>query len=89
LKRLDTGILTLPGRPIGEAPMLAGDLIMRALRRRDPSAPLDLDAAPLSVAEFDQGGTDPGNIAAFLAFDIPFDVEPTTGLIFPTDVPRD
>lgn len=69
--------------------MLAGDLIMRALRRRDPSATFDLDEASLSVAGFDQGGTDPGNVAAFLAFDIPFDVEPTTGVIFPPEVGRD
>lgn len=68
--------------------MLAGDLIVRALRRREPSTTFDLDEDSLSVEEFDQGGTDPGNVAAFLAFDIPFDVEPTTGVIFPTEVDR-
>jgi hypothetical protein len=41
------------------------------------------------LAIFDQGGTDPGNIAEFLAFDIDFEVEPTTGFIFPPEVDRD
>jgi hypothetical protein len=68
--------------------MLAGDLIMRALGRLDSSTPLDLDAAPVSLEVIDQGGTDPGNIAEFLAFDIPFEVEPATGLIFPSQVDR-
>jgi hypothetical protein len=66
--------------------MLAGDLIIRALRRLGSSASLDLDAAPVSLEAFDQGGTDPGNIAEFLAVDIPFEVEPATGLIFPSQV---
>lgn len=63
--------------------MLAGDLIMRVLQRRS-----DSNSAPVSLADFDQGGTDPGNIAAFLAFEIPFEVEPTTGFIFP-EIDRD
>jgi hypothetical protein len=67
--------------------MLAGDFIVRALGRLDPSSPLDLEA-PVAMEEFDQGGTDPGNIAEFLAFDVPFEVEPATGLIFPSQVDR-
>ena len=69
--------------------MLAGDLIMRALMNRGSSSTFDLEAAPAALADFDQGGTDPGNIAEFLAFDIAFEVEPATGLIFPTEVDRD
>lgn len=74
--------------------MLAGDLIMRALRNRGSSdmnplealdATFDPEEAPV---DFDQGGTDPGNIAEFLAFDIAFEIEPTTGLIFPAGVDR-
>lgn len=68
--------------------MLAGDLIMWALRNRGSSATFD-DATGATLADFDQGGTDPGNIAEFLAFEIAFDVEPTTGLIFPTEVDTD
>jgi hypothetical protein len=68
--------------------MLAGDVIMRALRRHDPSAEFGLDA-PLTLEELDQGGTDPGNIAEFLAHEIPFEVEPATGLIFPAEVDDD
>jgi hypothetical protein len=68
--------------------MLAGDLIARALRRRGSSFTFDPDAAT-SPSEFDQGGTDAGNIAEFLAFEIDFEVEPTTGLIFPAEVNRD
>jgi hypothetical protein len=63
--------------------VLAGDLITQALRRIS-SAGRDISA--VTLADFDQGGTDPGNIAEFLAFDIPFDVEPTTGFRFPTEV---
>ncbi len=69
--------------------MLAGDLIKRALRNRGSSATLDLDAISVSLADFEQGGTDPGNIEEFLALDIAFEVEPATGLIFPTEVGRD
>jgi hypothetical protein len=69
--------------------MLAGDFIMRALGRLNQSSPLDLETAAVSLAELDQGGTDPGNIAEFLAFDVPFEVEPATGLIFPPQVDRD
>jgi hypothetical protein len=65
--------------------MLAGDFIVRALARRDPSAPFDPDEVPQFEEEL-EGGTDPGNIGAFLAFEIPFDVEPTTGVIFPKEV---
>lgn len=68
--------------------MLAGDLITRALKARGSSVTFDLEAAPTPLADFDQGGTDPGNIAEFLAFDIGFDIEPATGLIFPTEVDR-
>jgi hypothetical protein len=68
--------------------MLAGDLIARALLRRGPSFTFDLNAPPLTLAEFDQGGTAPGNIAEFLAFDIAFDIEPATGLIFPPEADR-
>jgi hypothetical protein len=68
--------------------MLAGDLIMRALRNRGSSVTFDLEEAPAGPADFDQGGTDPGNIAEFLAFDIAFEVEPATGLTFPTEVDR-
>jgi hypothetical protein len=68
--------------------MLAGDLIIQALKRLDSSTSSDLYAAPVALEELDQGGTDPGNIAAFLALDIPFEVEPTTGLIFPSQVDR-
>ncbi len=69
--------------------MLAGDLIMQALSGRASSFAFDLDAALAAPAGFDQGGTDPGNIVEFLAFDIPFEVEPATGLIFPTEIDRD
>lgn len=65
--------------------MLAGDLIKSALGRAGGASDFDIDT-PVTLADFDQGGTDPGNIAAFLALDIPFDVEPTTGLIFPAEV---
>jgi hypothetical protein len=68
--------------------MLAGDLIMRALGRLDSSATFDLDSALEALAEPEQGGTDPGNIAEFLAFEIPFEVEPATGLILPARVDR-
>ncbi|MGH2730717.1 MAG: hypothetical protein ACRDJI_08960 [Actinomycetota bacterium] len=67
--------------------MLPGDLITRALQRADPSIS-DLFPAP-AVGELDQGGTDPGNIVEFLAYDIPFEVEPATGVIFPAGVERD
>jgi hypothetical protein len=67
--------------------MLAGDLIKRALERLDSSTSVDVDAAAVAL-ELDQGGTDPGNIAEFLAVDIPFEVEPATGLIFPSQVDR-
>jgi hypothetical protein len=69
--------------------MLAGDLIKQALARLDHSAPTDLDKASVAVTDFDQGGTDPGNIAEFLAFDIAFDVEPATGLLLPGEEERD
>jgi hypothetical protein len=69
--------------------MLAGDLINRALGRLDHSSPLDIDSASVTVADFDQGGTDPGNIAEFLAFDIAFDTEPATGLLVPPKAERD
>ncbi|HJR46079.1 MAG TPA: hypothetical protein VJ927_10790 [Actinomycetota bacterium] len=68
--------------------MLAGDLIARALLRRGPKFTFDLDAPPLTLAEFDQGGTDPGNIVEFLALEIDFDIEPATGLIFPPEAHR-
>jgi hypothetical protein len=68
--------------------MLAGDLIMQALKNRGQSKPFDLDSAPADLADFAQGGTDSGNIAEFLTFDIGFNVEPATGLIFPTEVDR-
>jgi hypothetical protein len=48
---------------------------------------LDLFPAP-DASGLDQGGTDPGNIAEFLAYDIPFEIEPATGLIFPAEVDR-
>ena len=66
--------------------MLAGDLIAGALRRLGTSFNFDVDGPPQTLAIFDQGGTDPGNIAEFLALDIPFEVEPTTGVIFPAEV---
>ena len=69
--------------------MLPGDLIMRALQRSNPPIDDDLFPAPVAWEELDQGGTDPGNIAEFLAYDIPFEIEPTTGLIFPAGVDRD
>lgn len=69
--------------------MLAGDLITRALRRLGSSFTFDPEAAPdVSLSDLDQGGTDPGNIVEFLAFEIDFEVEPTTGLIFPAEVDR-
>jgi hypothetical protein len=68
--------------------MLPGDLILWALKRVDPSAPFDPGTTPMRWEELDQGGTDPGNIVAFLAHDIPFEVEPATGLIFPPEVDR-
>jgi hypothetical protein len=67
--------------------MLPGDLIMQMIQRADPSINRDLFPAP-EVGALDQGGTDPGNIAEFLAYEIPFEVEPATGLIFPADVDR-
>lgn len=66
--------------------MLAGDLIMRMLRSGDLLAGFDVDAVAAAEKELDQGGTDPGNIAEFLAHDIPFALEPATGLIFPKEV---
>jgi hypothetical protein len=68
--------------------MLAGDLMSRVLQRLGPRFNFDPDATPIALSEFDQGGTDPGNIAEFLAQDIPFEVEPTTGVIFPKEVER-
>jgi hypothetical protein len=68
--------------------MLAGDFIVQALRRGDLLADFDLDAVAAVESELDQGGTDPGNIAEFLAHDLPFEVEPATGLIFPAEVDR-
>jgi hypothetical protein len=68
--------------------MLSGDLIAGALRRLGSSFTLDPDGPPPTLAIFDQGGTDPGNIAEFLAFDIDFRVEPTTGFIFPPEADR-
>lgn len=65
--------------------MLAGDLITRALRSPGRSIFDDLSA---TVAELDQGGTDAGNVAEFLAYDIPFETEPATGVIFPAGVDR-
>ncbi|MDQ3962952.1 MAG: hypothetical protein M3277_03440 [Actinomycetota bacterium] len=64
--------------------MLAGDLIAWVLRRHGAFS-FDFDRPPLTLAELDQGGTDPGNIAEFLAFDIDFRVEPTIGVIFPSE----
>ncbi len=66
--------------------MLAGDLITRALRRLGSSFTFDPDGPPITLAVFDQGGTDPGNVVEFLAYDIPFRTEPTTGVIFPAEV---
>jgi hypothetical protein len=68
--------------------MLAGDFIVQALRRLDSPATFDPDSAPVALGELDQGGTDAGNIAEFLAFEIPFEVEPATGLILPVRVDR-
>lgn len=70
----------------GRKEMLAGDLITGALRRLGSSFTFDIDAPPIALSEFDQGGTDPGNIVEFLAFDLDFRVEPTTGVIFPSEV---
>jgi hypothetical protein len=67
--------------------MLTGELIAWVLRRHSAYS-FDFDRPPLTLAELDQGGTDPGNIAEFLAFDIDFDVEPTTGFIFPPEADR-
>jgi hypothetical protein len=67
--------------------MLAGDLIIRALENGG-SAAFGLDDPSASRDDDDQGGTDPGNIAEFLAFDIAFEVEPAIGLIFPAQVER-
>jgi hypothetical protein len=69
--------------------MLAGDLIKHALSRLDPLATPDLVSAPISPSDFDQGGTDPGNIVEFLAFDIAFDVEPATGLFLSAETEDD
>lgn len=68
--------------------MLAGSLITEALRRLGSSFALDPDGPPFTLAIFDQGGTDPGNIAEFLALDIDFRVEPRTGFIFPPEADR-
>jgi hypothetical protein len=68
--------------------MLAGDLISVALRRLGSRFTLDPGGPPLPMTIFDQGGTDPGNIAEFLAFDIDFRGEPTTGFIFPPEADR-
>ncbi|MGH2746445.1 MAG: hypothetical protein ACRDKB_00775 [Actinomycetota bacterium] len=69
--------------------MQPGDLILRALQRGDLSINFDLDSVPKAWDGLDQGGTDPGNIVEFLAYDIPFEVEPATGVIFPKEVDRD
>jgi hypothetical protein len=63
--------------------MLAGDLIARMIER------LRSSSAPVTLEELDQGGTDPGNVVEFLALDLPFDIEPSTGLIFPAEVDRE
>ena len=63
--------------------MLAGDLIARMIAR------LSSSSAPVTLEELDQGGTDPGNVIEFLALDIPFEVEPSTGVIFPAEVDRE
>lgn len=67
--------------------MLAGDLITRALRFPGRSI-FDLDGLSAAVAELDQGGTDARYVAEFLAYDIPFETEPATGVIFPAGVDR-
>lgn len=69
--------------------MLPGDLLMRALQRSDHPVEFDLDGVGEAWEELDQGGTDPGNVVEFLAYDIPFTLEPATGLIFPKEVDRD
>lgn len=69
--------------------MLAGDLITRALQRGGPSVGFAPDPARSALKDLDQGGTDPENIAEFLVYDIPFEVEPATGLIFPAQVDRE
>ncbi len=69
--------------------MLAGDIIAEALRRLGSSYTFDPNGPPLTLEIFDAGGTDPGNIAAFLAFDIDFREEPTTGFIFPPEADND
>jgi hypothetical protein len=68
--------------------MLAGDLIAVALRRLGSSFTFDPDGPSLPLMIFDQGGTDPGNVAEFLALDIDFREEPTTGFIFPPEADR-
>ena len=68
--------------------MLAGDLLALALRRLGSSFTFDPNGEPLPLIVFDQGGTDPGNIAEFLATDIDFREEPTTGFIFPPEADR-
>ena len=69
--------------------MLAGDVIAQALRRLGSSFTFDPSGPPLPLTIFDQGGTDPGNVAEFLAFDIDFRAEPTTGFIFPPEADHD
>jgi hypothetical protein len=62
---------------------LPGDLIARAFASR--SGALD---EPLPDRERVSPSLDPQSVAEFLAFDIPFEVEPVTGFAFPAGVDR-
>jgi hypothetical protein len=63
-------------------------LIAGALRRLGNSFTFDAHGPPLTLDILDQGETDPGNIVEFLAPDIDFEVEPTTGFVFPPEADR-
>ncbi len=59
---------------------LPGDLIGVLL------GPRKLSGDPLSERE--RGSLDPQTIAEFLAFDVPVDVEPAVGFLFPPEGPH-
>lgn len=64
--------------------LLPGDVIADALRTGDPPPSLPAGQPP----DRERGSLDPQTVAEFLAYDLPFDVEPATGFGFPMEVDR-
>ncbi len=62
---------------------LSGTLISRALAAAAAGTPL----VPEPERER-SGALDPQSMAEFLAYDIPFEVDPATGFVFPQEVDR-